>query len=167
MEPSYSAIDFLSLCSQEPGFAGQRIWWSVCGRCRQGNQQDSEGRLAAAFLESLFKLGFCLANGGSPVPEPAAPGPPAPPRLLARSLCLTLTQWQDVWAYRDKPPLPLWRDISQHKKCQSTADWFNNCDLACSLKIKMMCLQITACSLNNIEHNIYAATVLAVAHLPF
>lgn len=62
--------------------------------------------------------------------------------------------WQGAQACRDRPsPLLVSHDISRHKKCQSTGDWFNNGDLVFSLKIKIMCLQIT-CSLNNIEQNI-------------
>lgn len=36
-------------------------------------------------------------------------------------------------------------------------------DFACCLKIKMMCLQITTCSLHNIEHSIYGRAVPAMA----
>lgn len=80
----------------------------------------------------------------------AVPGFLCPQGPLA-SQCHLLGWWQDTQAYKDKPfSLLLSHEISWHKKCQSTGDWFNSCDLVCFLKIKIKCFQIATCCFNNI-----------------
>lgn len=149
------------MCSQQSCFAGQRVWLSIFVE-DSGSVTKTPRGSSCRFLRIPVQT-----KGSSPFPELAVPQPPVPCRLSVSWGQIPWPEagwWQEAKADRDKlSPLPLSHDISWHKKYQSTGDWLRNCDLVSSLKIKIMCLQITTCSLNNNEQNIYRTAALAVA----
>lgn len=163
MEPSYPAIDFLSMCSQESCFLGQRVWLSdfVEGLGSVTNETPKGSRCRFPWIPVPTK-------GSSPFSGLAVPpGPriaPGSPPSMARSLGLSLDGGRRPRHIETNfPPFHSHRTSSWHKKCQSTGDWLNNWDLVSSFKIKITRLQIATRSLNNTAQIISGIVVPAVA----
>lgn len=98
--------------------------------------------------------------GRAPGPRIASGSPPS----MARSLGLSLDGGRRPRHIGTNfPPFHSHRTSSWHKKCQSTGDWLNNWDLVSSFKVKITCLQITTCSLNNTAQVMYGTLVPAMA----
>ena len=123
MELSYSAIDCLSMSSQESCFAGQRVWLSVF-------VEDSGS------VTNNTQSGSLLQLSQNPRQSRFLPGQGEPPFLRAGSAPASCTSkgpwpsqiqiplpepgwWQDAQACRDKlSPLPVSHDISPHKSAK-------------------------------------------------
>ena len=143
-----------------PWSEGLIVWF--LGRFRLSDQWDSKGQ----------QMQISLNPGPNQKEQPfpragSAPGPhiaPGSPPSTARSLGLSLDGGRRPRHIGTNfPPFHSHRTSSWHKKCQSTGDWLNNWDLVSSFKIKITCLQITTCSLNNTSQIISRTVVPAVA----
>lgn len=117
MEPPYSAIDFLSVCSQESCFPGQRVTVCLHGDSGTATNRGAAGSSFPRNPEASSNWAFTWPRGAALSQFPTGCWP-----SWSQIRLLEPGRWQGAQAHRNKPPLPLSQDISQHKNCQSTGD---------------------------------------------